>query len=100
MEKAPLPPKSEYCGSSFHRFRTFWNGSANCVPTKMHFYLEHFLFRFCALAVATHLVERDNLTTFYSVRIRIHGLRKNVYQVLQVKFFYRNSGCCSKRYVC
>ena len=25
VEKAPLPPKSEYCGSSFHRFRTFWN---------------------------------------------------------------------------
>ena len=22
VEKAPLPPKSEYCGSSFHRFHT------------------------------------------------------------------------------
>ena len=46
VQKAPLPPKSEYCGSSFHRFRTFWNGSANCVPTKMRFYVEHFLFSF------------------------------------------------------
>jgi len=60
----------------FIDFRTFWNGSVNCVPTKIRFYVEHFLFRFCALAVATHLVERNNLTTFYSVRIRIHGLRK------------------------
>ena len=61
VEKAPLPPKSEYCRSAFHRFRMFWNGSTNCMPMKMRFYVDHFLFRFCALTVASHLVEHDNL---------------------------------------
>lgn len=40
-----------------------------------------------------------NAIIYYYIRInRIHGLKKNVYEVLRLKVFARNSSCSSKSY--
>lgn len=69
VEKAALPPKSEYRRSAFHRFRTFWKleWKHELYAYENAFCVNYFLFRyrFCALVVATPWMERNKLSLYY-----------------------------------